>query len=454
MTTILNEEKKIIARFPPSPTGWFHIGNARTALFNYFFVKQNNGELKFRLEDTDKERSKDEYSLDIIEGLKWLGIDIDYNNVYKQSEHGSTYKKYLEKMISDGKAYISKEEPKEEGQRSEVIRIKNPGKKIVFEDMIRGEVVVDTTELGDFVIAKSIDEPIYHFAVVVDDYEMGINHVIRGEDGIYNTPRQILIQEALDFPRPIYAHMPFILNQDRSKLSKRQQGELVSLKYYREKGFLPEAMVNFLAFIGWNPGDDQEIMSMDEIIKKFDIMKVQKAGAIFNIEKLLWINKEYLKKLPIEKVQEEIKKRLISLGDIDDLLIKKIAPIILERINVWSDIDTMITDNEIQYFFTDPDVNLDMVVWKKGGTIEEAKENLKKVAELLESGSDADFNLDNIKNILMKLAEEKGKGNVLWPLRVSLSGKEKSPDPFTLIFTLGKEKTIKRIESVISKISK
>ncbi len=446
-------QRKIIARFPPSPTGWFHIGNARTALFNYFFVKQNNGELKFRLEDTDKERSKDEYSEDIIAGLKWLGIDIDFNNVYKQSENSDKYRKYIEKMIAEGKAYISKEEPKEEGQRSEVIRIKNPNKKVAFEDMIRGEVVVDTTELGDFVIAKSIDEPIYHMAVVVDDYEMDINHVIRGEDGIYNTPRQILIQEAIGAPRPIYAHMPFILNQDRSKLSKRQQGELVSLKYYRERGFLPEAMVNFLAFIGWNPGDTQEIMSMDEIIKSFDIMKVQKAGAIFNIEKLLWINKEYLKKLPIEKVEEEIKNRLPKTSEYqNDILLKKVSPIILERINVWSDIDDMVANNDIQYLFIDPEVDTDMVVWKKGGTKEEAKNNLQLVSELINNISDDKFNLDNIKEGLMKLAEEKGKGNVLWPLRVSLSGKEKSPDPFTLVSVLDKEVSLRRIESVISKL--
>lgn len=447
------DDKKIIARFPPSPTGWFHIGNARTALFNYFFVKKNGGELKFRLEDTDKERSKEEYSLDIIEGLKWLSIDIDFSNVYKQSEHSSTYRKYLEKMITDGKAYISKEEPKEEGQRSEVIRIKNPGKKVVFEDMIRGNVEVDTTELGDFVIAKSLDEPIYHFAVVVDDYEMGINHIIRGEDGIYNTPRQILIQEALDIPRPVYAHMPFILNQDRSKLSKRQQGELVSLKYYREKGFLPEAMVNFLAFIGWNPGTDQEIMSMQEIIDSFDIMKVQKAGAIFNIEKLLWINKEYLKKLPLEVVESEVKNRLVGkIEGINDQLIKKIAPVVLERINVWSDIDTMLSNGEIQYFFDKPNIDLDMVLWKKGGTKEEAKENLKIVADILKNIDEKDFNLDLIKEKIMKIAEEKGKGNVLWPLRVSLSGKEKSPDPFTLLYIVGKNESIDRIEKVISNL--
>jgi glutamyl-tRNA synthetase len=451
----MKNNDKIIARFPPSPTGWFHIGNARTALFNYFFVKKNNGQLLFRLEDTDKERSNDEYSKDIVEGLKWLGIDIDFNNVYKQSEHSATYRKYIEKMIAEDKAYISKEQVKEEGQRAEVIRLKNPGKKVVFEDMIRGAVEVDTTELGDFVIAKSIDEPIYHLAVVVDDFEMGVNHIIRGEDGIYNTPRQILIQEAIGAPRPVYAHMPFILNQDRSKLSKRQQGEMVSLKYYREQGYSPEAMVNFLAFIGWNPGDDTEIMSMEEIINKFDIMKVQKAGAIFNIEKLLWINKEYLKKLPIEKIQKEIKLRITqNSGFQDDEIIKKITPIILERINVWSDIDQMLKDGDIQYFFEKPILDKEMIVWKKGGTAEEAAENLKLVSEVFEKMDENKFTSENVKEAIWKIAEEKGKGNVLWPLRVSLSGKEKSPDPFTLCGTLGKTEVLSRITIAIELLSK
>lgn len=446
-----NSKKKIIARFPPSPTGWFHIGNARTALFNYFFVKQNNGELLFRLEDTDRERSKDEYAQDIVLGLKWLGININYDKVYKQSEHGATYRKYLEKMITEGKAYISKEEVKEEGQRSEVIRLKNPDKKVVFEDMIRGEVAVDTTELGDFIIAKSIDEPVYHLAVVVDDFEMGVNHVIRGEDGIYNTPRQILIQEAIGAPRPIYAHMPFILNEDRSKLSKRKQGELVSLKYYREQGYLPEAMVNYLALCGWNPGDDTEIMSMDELIKKFDIMKVQKAGAVFNNEKLLWINKEYIKKLPKERIMEEIAKRFPE-NCHDIKIIDKIYNIVVERISVFSDIDRMVLNGDIQYFFHQPSVSSEMIVWKKDGTREQAKENLSLVLNILSEISDKDFILDILKEKLMKLAIEKGKGNVLWPLRVALSGKEKSPDPFTLLYILGKIESSKRVQSAIDSL--
>jgi len=445
------KNKNVVLRFPPSPTGLFHIGNTRTALFNYFYAKQNGGKLLFRLEDTDRERSKEEYSLDIVEGLKWLGIELDFNNIYKQSEHSNTYKKYLEKIISEGKAYISKEEPKEAGQRSEVIRLKNPGQKIVFEDMIRGKVEVDTTELGDFVIAKSISEPIYHFAVVVDDFEMGITHIVRGEDGIYNTPRQILIQEALGFKRPIYAHIPFILNADKSKLSKRNQGESVSLKYYRENGYIPEALVNFLAFIGWNPGGEREIYSMDELIEKFDIQKVQKSGGIFNPEKLLWFNKEYIKKLPKETVKEEIKKRLPD-NMRDEKILEKITPMITERINIWSDIEKMLATGDIQYYFVAPEYPVETLVWKKGGTKEEARENLTLVLEIL-SKAEEDLSSEKAKELLWGLAEKKGMGNVLWPTRVALSGKEKSPDPFTLINILGKSETIKRLESAISKLS-
>lgn len=442
--------KKIITRFPPSPTGWFHIGNARTALFNYFFTKKNGGILKFRLEDTDRERSKQEYADDIVSGLKWLGIDIDYTNPYKQSENGDKYKKYLEIMLKNGTAYISKEEVKEEGQRAEVIRIKNQNKKIKYIDIIRGEIEVDTTELEDFVIAKSVTEPLYHLAVVVDDFEMGVTHVIRGEDGIYNTPRQILIQEAIGAPRPIYAHMPFILNEDRSKLSKRKQGELVSLTYYRKAGYLPEAMVNFLAFCGWNPGGEQEILSMSELIERFDILKVQKSGAIFNKEKLLWFNKEYIKRLPMERLEKEITAKLDVKYTYSKELLHKIVPIIIERINTFGELEKYVTEGEFDYFFLSPEPVREMIIWKKDTDFTIPKNNLEKVSAIIKNIPDADFSESSLKAVLMPKAEELGKGSVLWPLRVALSGKEKSPDPFTLLSILGKEEALKRIQKAIS----
>lgn len=438
--------EKIRVRFAPSPTGLFHVGSARTALFNYIFAKQNKGAFILRIEDTDKERSTKEYEKDILEGIKWLGFE--YDEFYRQSERTDVYKKYLQKLIDEGKAYVSKEEVKEEGQRSEVIRFKNPNKKVKFSDLIRGDIEFDTTELGDFIIAKSMDEPVFHLVVVIDDFEMGITHVIRGEDHISNTPRHILIQEAIGAPVPVYAHLPIILDEKRAKLSKRKHGEITSVKYYDNMGYIPGAFVNFLVMLGWNPGTDQEIMSLEEIIEKFDIKKVQKGGAIFNMEKLLWFNKEYLKLMPKEKLSEEVGERLSTkFGDRE--MIEKITPLIFERISIWSDIDKLYNDGDLQYFFEAPSIDKKMIVWKKGGTEEEAKHNLSEVNKILENISDEDFGVENLSEKLMPLAVLKGKGNVLWPLRVALSGKEKSPDPFTLLNILGKKISIERITSAI-----
>jgi glutamyl-tRNA synthetase len=438
---------KIVVRFAPSPTGLFHVGSARVALFNYIFAKQHGGKFILRIEDTDKERSKKEYEEDILNGMKWLGFS--YDELYRQSERGNVYKKYIEKLISEDKAYVSKEEVKEAGQRAEVIRFRNPNKKVKFNDLVRGEIEFDTTDLGDFVIAKSFDEPVFHLVVVIDDFEMGVTHIIRGEDHISNTPRHILIQEAIGAPVPIYAHLPLMLAEDRAKLSKRIHGEMTSVKFYEKMGYIPEAFVNFLSMVGWNPGGDVEIMSMSDLIEKFDIGKVQKGGAIFNQQKLLWFNKEYLKRLPEEAIEKEIINRFPENCQ-DKKIIKKIYSTIVERINVFSDIDKMVADGDIQYFFEQPELSKEMIIWKKGGTLEQAKENLSLVLDILKNASDKDFTLETIKEKLMSLAEEKGKGNVLWPLRVVLSGKEKSPDPFTLLSLLGKAESEKRVQNAIN----
>jgi glutamyl/glutaminyl-tRNA synthetase len=260
------------------------------------FAKKNGGKIIFRFEDTDRERSKKEFGEDILESLKWMGITYD-EGPFRQSDRTEVYKKYIKMMLDSGHAYLSTGEGDTEfaifdpqklttkaltKNRDSVIRFKNPKKKIIFNDLIRGPVEFDTEELGDFVIAKSIDEPIYHLAVVVDDFDMGITHIIRGDDGISNTPRQILIQEAIGAPRPQYAHVPLILAPDRSKLSGRHGA--VSIRDYRKMGYLPEALVNYLALLGWNPGTEQEIFNMNELIEAFDISKIQKGGAIFNTE--------------------------------------------------------------------------------------------------------------------------------------------------------------------------
>ena len=426
--------KEIIVRFPPSPTGPFHVGNARTALFNYLFAKKNGGKILFRLEDTDKERSKKEYEDDIINGLKWLGIDLDFKNIIRQSERAEIYKKYLQKMIGEGNAYMAEEAHSTHSTNAQglgqVIRFKNPNKKIKFNDMIRGEIEFDTTELKDFVIAKSLEEPVYHLAVVVDDFEMGVTHIIRGEDGISNTPRQILIQEAIGAPRPVYAHLPLVLAPDRSKLSKRKHGEIVSLSYYKKLGYLPEAMINFLALLGWNPGTDQEVFSMEELIKEFDISKVQKSGAIFNAEKLDWINSLYIKKMSDEKLIE------LCAPYLEKEKIKKIIGIQKERMNKLSDIG-----NGIDYFFEQPEYEKEKLLWRTEKDLSKTKKHLETILELVGN-----------EKAIRDYAEKEGRGNVLWPFRMALSGRDKSPDPFAIYEVLGKEEAIKRIKYAISKI--
>ncbi|MBU4479851.1 glutamate--tRNA ligase [Patescibacteria group bacterium] len=449
--TMTEATKKIITRFPPSPTGNLHVGSARTALFNYIFAKQNNGEMLFRLEDTDKTRSKPEFEKDILDGLEWLGIDFDKAKMFRQSERGEIYKKYLEKMIADGTAYVSKEEEIKEGGRAEVIRFKNPNKKIVFNDLVRGDIEFDTTELGDFVIAKSIEEPLYHLTVVVDDFETGITHVIRGEDGISNTPRQILIQEVIGAPRPIYIHMSFSLAPDRSKLSKRFGA--VAVTEYKNKGYLSEAMVNYLMLLGWNPGTDQEIFSMKELVEQFDLNKIQKGGAIFDLVKLNWVNKEYIKKMSDEdfknKVLEFLPEEIKNLAGYNDEKLNKILPVVKERIENFGDIKEMAEAGELSYFFDAPEYEKEKLVWKDDGE-EKAKKYLSEVVKILENVED--FSAENVKNTLWDFATEQGRGSVLWPMRFALSGKDKSPDPFTLAEILGKEEVVNRLKIAIKKL--
>src|ERR1035437_259349 len=255
----INSNKKVVTRFAPSPTGSFHVGGVRSALYNFLFARQNNGTYILRSEDTDKERSKKEYEEEFLELFDWLGLK--YDLFFRQSDRLEIHQKYLKKMIDEGHAYLSKEIPKEEGQREEVIRFKNPNRKITFDDLILGEITVDTTDLGDFVIARDMNEPLYHLTVVVDDFEMGITHVIRGQEHISNTPRHILIQEAIRAPRPIYAHLPLILNSERAKLSKRDSSVMPALEYKRN-GYLPQALLDFMAFNGWNPGGEQELFTL------------------------------------------------------------------------------------------------------------------------------------------------------------------------------------------------
>lgn len=405
------------------------MGNVRTALFDYYFARQKGGKFIVRVEDTDKARSKKEYELNMLAALEWLGVKKDNEEILHQSERTEVYKKYLNKLIEEGKAYISQET---EGENKEVVRFKNPNKVITFDDLVRGEITIDTTDLKDFIIARNINDPVYHLAVVVDDFEQGVTHVIRGEDHISNTPRHILIQEAIGAPRPVYAHLPLILATDKSKLSKRKHGEMVSIDYYRNLGYLPEAIVNFLSLLGFNPTGDQEIYSLEDFIRIFDFSKVQKGGAIFNVEKLNWFNKQYIDKLSLDEFIQMTK----------NFVTRKVSPqvyaLLKEKVSYFGEIPELLAT---EFAFLDPISTLDPEKLK--GKSDDAKTHLKLAIEILSTLTD--FTKEKVKEALWPYAEEKGRGNVLWPVRFGLSGQDKSPDPFIISEILGKEETIKRL---------
>ncbi|MEN9920801.1 MAG: hypothetical protein RL538_694 [Candidatus Parcubacteria bacterium] len=448
------DHKPVVTRVPPSPTGHFHIGTARTGLFNYLFARHHGGKVVLRSEDTDKARSTKEFEKEIIDGLHWLGISFDNeDSIVRQSERASLYRSYLEQMIADGNAYLSEEESKNTpGQMVTVVRLKNPNKVITFNDIIRGDITFDTTELGDIVIARNLDDALYHLTVVVDDFEMGVTHVLRGEDHISNTPRQILIQEAIGAPRPIYGHLPLILASDRSKMSKRHGA--VSLHEYQKAGYTKEAIINYLALLGWNPGTDQELFTLDELVSAFDIHHVHKGGAVFDIKKFSWFNREYLNKLTedefIAYITETFPEQLSSLPQYSEERRGRLIPVIRERINTRGEFHALTEAGEYDYIFDTPSYEKETLQWKNDPELTATLPRLQKAHELL---STADFSSqESLKNALWGYAEEVGRGELLWPLRVALSGKKQSPDPFTLAYILGQEETLLRITTAYGKI--
>lgn len=444
----------VVVRIAPSPTGPFHVGTARSALFNFLFAQKYGGKFIVRIEDTDRQRSKKSFEKDILDGLLWLNIRED--SLYRQSERVDIHRKYLKRLIDKGKAYLSEEESKgEKNKRVEVVRLRNPGKKITFIDLIRGPIEFDTTELGDFVLAKNLDEPLYHLAVVVDDATMGITHIIRGEDHISNTPRQILIQEALGFKRPHYAHLPLILAADRSKLSKRFGA--TSMSDFRRAGYLPEAIINYLALLGWNPGTEQEIFTLKELIHAFDLSGIQKGGAVFDIEKLNWFNREYIKQLPkkqlLEKLDQSLSERIKQLEGYSLASVERMAPIIIEHIHTFSDINQLERAGELDYFFIRPEYKSEKLLWKEKGDLQTIEQHLKTLIKQLQNISPSSFTEEHIKQAVWDYASQKGRGEVLWPMRYVLSGKDKSPSPFQLAEALGKEETIARLHNAVQRIA-
>jgi len=438
------EKPKVRTRIAPSPTGKLHVGTARAALFNELFAKQNDGQFVLRIEDTDRERSKAEHEQDILEGLRWLGLTWDEGpdeggvvGPYRQSEREEHYRAGIKKLLESDKAYLEKD--------SGVIKFRVMEESVTFTDLIRGEVTVSSDSWGgDFIVARSLDDPLYHLAVVIDDAAMQISHVIRGEDHLTNTARHILLQQALGVRQPEYAHLPLLLDEKRRKLSKRA-GE-VSLMSYRDAGYLPEALLNYLALLGWNPDTDEELFSHQELVERFNLANVQKGGAIFSLTKLDSINKKYLRKLSAAELLETAKPWLEKAG------------IAVEDKDYWQ--RALVTEQErvatlaelvSTVDFYKPDWAADYepagLIWRqsdKAATLDLLDQLRAKLSDM----SEDDFTKESLSKLLLAWIDQAklGRGDVLWPMRYALTGRDKSPSQFEIAAVLGKKKTLERID--------
>lgn len=463
----------------PSPTGHLHIGTARTALFNWLYARKHDGVFILRIEDTDKERSKKEYEDELIDGLHWLGIEWD--EFGRQSDRTALYHAALEQLLASGDAYYcycTKEDLEAQRQamlasglawkynghcrpenltaagkdlqklgEPQVIRIKVPEIKIEFKDLIRGKVVFDAALFGDQPIAKDLDTPLFNFANVVDDADMKISHVIRGEDLISSTPRQIVIQRALGYPELIYAHIPLILNADKSKMSKRE-GNAALLGEYREMGYLPEAIMNFLALLGWHPKDDREVLAIEDLIKEFDLERVQKSGAVFSQDKLNSLNREHIKKYSsVELAALAMPFVIKKHPGVDMIFLEKLVAVERTRAN------TLVDFSEIgEFFFKLPEYDAKLLIWKEAPK-KDVRTVLEKIHNELQMLDPSAWHKDTISAKILEIIGEGNRGTVLWPLRVALSGQQSSPDPIDIMEVLGDKESLVRIESAIKKLS-
>lgn len=513
-------DKKVRVRFAPSPTGYLHVGGLRTALYNFLFAKKNEGELLLRIEDTDRSRYVEGAVESLIKSLDWAGIRFDegvfqsvevkddktfadssknYPGIlevgncgpYIQSERLEIYKKYAEQLVAEGKAYYCFCEPTrlEEMREKQIqekkapmydrycltnvapekineklkencpatIRLKVPrDETIVFEDIVRGKVSFSTNTIDDQVLLKSDGFPTYHLASVVDDHLMEITHVLRAEEWLPSTPKHILLYRAFGWEAPQFAHLPQLLSVDKKKLSKRM-GD-VAVEDYVKKGYLKEAIVNFVALLGWNPGggSTQEIFSMEELIEKFELSKVHKAGAVFDVKKLDWINSQYIKKLSADELLEyalpffekkefyktwNLERETWSVKEKEEYL-KKVLSIEKERLTKFSDVG-----DENLFFFQDIAYDKDLLRWKTN-TDEQTKTALETAQKILEGISEEEWNLDVMSEKLLAVAGDK-RGDLLWPLRAALTGAQKSPSPFEVAWVLGKGECQLRLKKAL-----
>jgi glutamyl-tRNA synthetase len=492
-------EGNVRVRFAPSPTGLLHIGGLRTALYNYLFAKGNDGEFVLRIEDTDQARYVEGAEEDIKNSLEWAGMDVDEGpenpggvGPYRQSERKDMYEEYAEKLIEEGHAYYAFDTPEELDQMRErlqksgnpspkydaitrmsmknsltlpeeeverkleegedyVIRLKVPRREnIRFEDEVRGFVSFESKGLDDQVLLKSDGMPTYHLANVVDDHLMNITHVIRGEEWLSSTPKHILMYDYFEWEQPKMAHLPLIMSPSGGKLSKRKaesEGIPINTQDYIEQKFEPEALVNFLAYLGWSPGDDSELHTMDELIDLFSLDRVSKSGAVFDYKKLIWYNEHYLREKSTEELFPRVKEIAKEHGiDPDEEYMKKIIPLMKDRV---SKVEDFITDGK--FFFEDPE-KYDEEASKKWK--EDSAELLNDYVEKIEQLDEDEFEAKTLKNKIKEVinAHDVGFGPLMMPLRVAVSGMGYGPDLTPTIELLGKETTIRRINQAIEKL--
>lgn len=417
----------IKVRFAPSPTGYLHIGGARTALFNWMYAKSQQGQFILRIEDTDQERSKQEYVDEILDSLKWLGFHWD--ELHFQSKRFGLYKEYADKLLQEGKAF----------KDGEAVILKMPQETVKIDDLIRGLIEFDTATIKDQVLMKSDGSPTYSFACVVDDALMDISHVIRGEDHISNTPKQIMIYKALGLKPPKFAHLPLIMGSEGGRLSKRTGATAVT--EYRKMGYLPEAIVNYLMLLGWSPGGNQEIVRMEEAVKKFSIKKINKTAAEFSMDKLDWVNAQYIKKA--------------DTGQLTDLII----PFFNEAGYKYEGFDRNALENIVKLYQSRSNKLTDFVDWTnfifeetatfdeyaKRELTPETQERFQALAKALEQTDN--FTAEVVEEYFRDFVKKEGieASQLVHPVRAKLTGKTVGPGLFETMAVLGKEKTIKRL---------
>ncbi|MBL7158196.1 MAG: glutamate--tRNA ligase [Candidatus Omnitrophica bacterium] len=426
-------QNNIRVRFAPSPTGYLHLGSARTALFNWLYARHTGGVFVLRIEDTDKSRSKKEYLDEILEDIKWLGLDWDEGPIF-QSERIKKYTEYATKLLDAKLAY----------REGEAIIFKVPPSRVVkINDMVHGEICFNTDQIKDQVLMKSDGLPAYNFACVIDDHETNITHIIRGDDHISNTPKQMLFYEALAIPAPCFAHMPLMMGKDGAKLSKRHGG--VSVSEYKREGFLPDALANYLLLLGWSPGEEREIISLEEAAGLFDVKNLSNVQAKFDIDKLRWLNGEYMRNMDTKSLAKLLKSR--SSSETDNTYFEKVVELYKTRLKTLSEFTDM-TEN----FFKD-DFKIEEDAKKKMDKFlkdENTKKAIMDFTKELEKSNT--FTHGEIENICRKTAKKFNikAASLIHPTRAAISGRSTGAGIFEMMEVLGKERVIERLKRIFS----